>query len=369
MTTCTKVGAAVVLSGLLLGCGDRGAPISTSQSDSTTKAPVSITVDSVPLWSVVEADPRDSVRFAFRTLITTLLLANGNVAVASGYELVYFDSGGRALRRVGRRGDGPGEFTSVGGLFHSGGGLGVWDASGKFLRYSGSGDFLREAQAVERARSAAGWLDGVGPVIVRGSLQGPREYILHDSTGTVLRTVSEMPALPSLRVGGESPSVECTPRYFEAVVGRTLHVADQPSGTVKAISADGATRSLFTSVSRRRITPEIIAFFRRNYESLPADSLNEAMRRFGNVGDPLPYTWDAMLPDPQGRLWLRIAECDLASIRGDREWEVIDSVGALVGTHRSRHLFRAVLGDRAIVVSYDSLDRPHVKLMRVRIGG
>jgi hypothetical protein len=67
---------------------------------------------------------------------------------------------------------------------------------------------------------------------------------------------------------------------------------------------------------------------------------------FGEPGDSLLVTWDRMIPDPTGRLWLRFSAC---INERDRIWDVIDTTGAQVGTLRSNlHIIAAF--ERALLV-------------------
>jgi hypothetical protein len=323
---------------------------------------------SEPLFTAAESKSGDSVQFAFAQLIRPLMVNESTVVVGSAGELIHLDTEGKAMRVAGRRGDGPGEFSSMQGLFHADTLTGILDRGGKVVLYTHSGDFVRDVPIPGGPLTgAAGWMAGYGPVVLRGLLGGPREYALHDAAGAAVRPLLQMPAIPSLRVAGASPSVECTPRYFETVVGATLYVVDQDSGTLQSVTADGASRTIYTSRLRRAITEKIIAFFIRPYEAaqISRDSMDLVLRRFGKPGDPLPYTWDAIVADPGGRIWLRLAECELDAIRGERAWEVIDTAGALVGVHRSRSNLRSILNDRALVVTYDSLDRVSVNVVRI----
>jgi hypothetical protein len=95
------------------------------------------------------------------------------------------------------------------------------------------------------------------------------------------------------------------------------------------------------------------------------DSTRPAAEQIGGVGDPLPSAWMQIVPDPTGRLWLRVAECFRHP--DPRVWEIIDTSGTLVARveiPRSSRLI-AVRGDRALIVRSDSLGVEHVESFRV----
>lgn len=73
-------------------------------------------VDSVPVLRIGNEEPGP---FQFSFVPIGLLLPGGEIAVAelSTNEIRLFDSQGRHLRSVGRRGQGPGEFQAISGLF------------------------------------------------------------------------------------------------------------------------------------------------------------------------------------------------------------------------------------------------------------
>jgi len=101
------------------------------------------TVSDTPLLSIGE-DGRDSANLLFG-IRSPHRRADGTIALGNGGspDLRFYDQGGKFVRSIGRRGDGPGEFQGMYGLFHCAGDtmvvrerrrLSFWDGDGRFVR-------------------------------------------------------------------------------------------------------------------------------------------------------------------------------------------------------------------------------------------
>src|SRR5690606_29883698 len=97
----------------------------------------------------------------------------------------------------------------------------------------------------------------------------------------------------------------------------------------------------------------------------PPDAVEAMLERIGEVGSPIPSKWSEVLPDPIGRLWLRVVDC--AARPELQEWQVIDTAGAPVATALvpSALDVLAVHGSRLLARRRDELDVEHVELYRI----
>ena len=142
---CTHALVALVLT-VSLGCSPRDAPgPTTSVRDS---AGVTISENSGAEWTEatawrLSAEPTLTIG-AFDGAEEYLLfqangarrLSNGDILIANGgtYELRFYDPSGTHVRSVGREGDGPGDFRSMGGVWRLGSdSIAVWDSGNRRL--------------------------------------------------------------------------------------------------------------------------------------------------------------------------------------------------------------------------------------------
>jgi hypothetical protein len=363
---------------IAIACADDGMRGGAAGLAAGACCPRTLVLEQPPVFAVTDGDgPPGSSSFALVSVSHASILASGVTVVANRDELIFLDTAGRALTIAGRRGNGPGEFAGIRAVFEADDGIGVFDArQSRVSRYSTSGVHLGDMSIEPRPyRSVVGWLRGVGPVSSADVPGGMRHYFARDARGKVIGEFDSPDSLPSFlvrwtrgdgRILTTDPWLECTPSRLAGVMGDNLYVADQSAGTIIAISPDGSRRVIYKSPTRRRVTDEVRARLRVAYEldSVPPDTIDAVLRRFGSSGDPLPFAWQTMLVDPTGRLWLQIAECLPPE---EREWEVIDTAGTAVGTVRVRGAaLRAARGDRVLAATFDSLEVPYATLFRVR---
>lgn len=162
--------------------------------------------------------------------------------------------------------------------------------------------------------------------------------------------------------------LECSPRVLEAVVDSMLYIVDSPRNQVIAVSPSGAQRTIYRSASRPLVDARAVSALDASLASavargVPRDIMVRERARFvGDVGQPLPLTWDAVVPDPDGRLWLRHGQCHPDAVRS---WEIIDIDGRLLGTHRSDRSIVAARGDLVAVRAFDAFEVAHLAAYRV----
>jgi hypothetical protein len=349
------------------------------------------TLEDRPLFSVTEnAGVGGSRPFQIVSFGHALVLADGRTVVADQNGLLYFDTAGRAVTVAGGRGNGPGEFTRIRAVFEAADAIGAFDEQSRISLYSRTGEHIRDIRFEMGPYPAVhGWLRSSGPVTSSARPREQRRYTIRNASGAPVRTFVSPVTLPSFNVywppgtggpvlrpgpggapgidrGQSSPALECTPRDLAVVVGDVLYVADQAAGRILALSTDGTQREIYRSLRRPRVTAAILADLRRSYlrDGTPPDSIAAVLARFGREGSPLPFTWESILADPSGRLWLQVAKCIGP---GEREWEVIDTTGRALATFRSgAGGVRAVRGNRAAVITADSVDVIYVNLFRIR---
>jgi hypothetical protein len=141
-----------------------------------------------PVWSDGEGwrfDPQPSVVlpqegniFLFR-LTGAFRLADGTMVVVDHglMEVLFFDPGGRLVRKAGGRGEGPGEFTSISGAaLAAGDTLTIWESSARRItRLAPDGSLISATRGpVELfpSGSEGSWVAPNGSVFVRHTLPG-----------------------------------------------------------------------------------------------------------------------------------------------------------------------------------------------------
>lgn len=153
--------AALLATVVSAACAER-APGPGSDLDTWAVAPVPITS-----IGVVDGDPE----YLFQRLTAALFTIDGHIVVADGGLLVLreYAPDGAFLRRMGREGDGPGEFRSLRGIWtDSADTIGVWDAQALRLTYFGPDRTVARTVGLEAANATLGaggldFLAGVFP--------------------------------------------------------------------------------------------------------------------------------------------------------------------------------------------------------------
>lgn len=164
---------------------------------SATTVPV-WTVDAAPIFDIAATHADGTVAFLYADGAT--MLSSGNVVVADAFDasLRVFNERGKALRKVGRRGSGPGEFEGLGWIQQCGADtVFVWDhLQGKISVIDTAGAFVRQyperANTYDLACSRGGRVVGMtmppitGPPNPKGeTYQAP--LWLADTGGKVVR--------------------------------------------------------------------------------------------------------------------------------------------------------------------------------------
>ncbi|MGH7927296.1 MAG: 6-bladed beta-propeller, partial [Candidatus Binatia bacterium] len=89
--------------------------------------------------------------YLFQSVAAARFLGDGRIVVADRglHELRIYSSEGKFQRRLGRRGEGPGEFSQVGGMWlTSEGSIAVWDAANRRITTFGNSDWRHNTKRI-----------------------------------------------------------------------------------------------------------------------------------------------------------------------------------------------------------------------------
>ena len=352
---------------LLIGCRGDG--------DAATKPGLAVS-DSVPEFALDSAAPflgfaaglahmPDGVIAGYEGV----LLSDHLAAVANYDHVLLYDARTDSAQAIGRKGSGPGEFRRLNHVYHVAGGFLTSDNIQRRLSFfRSSGEFDRSV--IIETGTAIGWLDGTGPVTRRGGFTAPTTYRSHDSVGRLGRDLITLPAPPVLHVTTTSQEgtehlfmgSQCDPPVLAAVIGHTLFVADQKTGRVLAVSADGTSRVAFVSPRKSRVTTQVHERVKSTYARVRPAERDAVLEQIGDIGDSLYVTWDQMIPDVSGRIWLRFSGC---VNERPRIWDIMDTSGTHRGTVRTDlHIVAAY--DRSVLVrGEDSIGTPELAIWKL----
>lgn len=352
----TLVSMATVALLALVGCGDR-VEVPVSEVAISDSAGVTI-VDVGPLPGV--AAPEWELERRFNTARTGVelfrvssgrILADGRVVLgdAGNDELLLLESGGRLERRIGRSGDGPGEFRGIVSLHVAGDGFSVYDARlGRWTRFDRAGsvvstDAMSPPDRIVDLRPLA--VDPAGELLaVYGSMRRfGREGIRRDTTPLLrYNDLDRAPDTLGLWASEEwyyAPTPGGTARTYVGF-GRSLAAYGR-----KDLAVLGDTDSLHISLfdargeERMRIRgagatipatdEESERWRRRTGERLSASAPDEVRELFlqAPVHESYP-AFDAAIVDAEGRVWVgATARLDAQ----ERLWVVFDTEGSPAG--------------------------------------
>ena len=268
---------------------------------------------------------------AAQPFLSSILLGNGTIVVNDLTQLKYFRSDGTLIRAVGRRGNGPMEFTQTREMcrlrgdsilvFDYNGRLSLWDAAGRFAhafarppgrRVPGScdefGNFVAQDAVAHRNQGATDDVDALFATrlirpdgsVVRdlGLLPGP------ESRGLIGRVPSIIPLRESLLVCGARNyellwrNTAGKPRQIARLGRRPLGISEEESRARVARSVPSNITSAEGEVLRNNLSSRGFAKFWPAYSSVRVDVA--------------------------GRVWVADYESEAA-------WTVFDSSGTLVG--------------------------------------
>ncbi len=346
------------LSLLLLGCSAPTVdPPSVSATDSAGVTLVHVhRLDDLdlPTWeSDVVFSTASSDSLLLNQLAVALFLPDSSLLVGSGVDLFQLDANGTLLRRIGRAGDGPGEFRGISRLLITEDSLiavsEMWPGRLTVLRPDGS-----VAQYIARLGGAVSSTErepiairdrgvilstfgqffpnrGELPGIVTGELErDPMPLFVHDSTGTIRDSLGSWLGLERARVALDGQTMRLTVPFARSVVhdGRGGVVVIGPTDSLDLSVYEGGRLALRIAGSppHRPASPQLRQAWRDtmvHWNGGNNETFLEAMRTAPRVPE-LP-TVGAVVVDDQRNLWVG----GYATV-GDtlRTWTVFSREGA-----------------------------------------
>jgi len=357
--------------------------------------PVPWQVDAEPLVSIgsVSGNPDqelDQVMGAVRLPDDGIVVANGG-----RLELLFYDRGGKFLRRVGRPGGGPGEFKSVEWLArHRSDSVMVLDVWNQRVSYfDGKGNLGRSVRFEPNAQipfprpmavfADGSFLAGKGlfnlggkPPVRTERTSEPLFHIAADGATAVL--LDSFPG-PEMVIAPTGPrgQMERRGRPFGhatafAAAGDQFYVADNETYEVRVYSISGQLKQ----VIRKQTTPLAItdADVRAYEDSVLAtgDAMQRRQMRamFENL-PPAPTAYPAYAPDilidTEGNLWIRESSRPGAQ---HSQWSVFAPSGELLGSldMPPRLDVLEVGTDYVLGLARDDMDVEYILKYRLRKG-
>jgi hypothetical protein len=270
--------------------------------------------------------------------LRTLRVTDGRIVVNDYASVKIFDSTGRLLHVLGRRGNGPGEFQQTHSVCHGAGNslivrdnvlrrASVFTLQGKFVRTitangspTGSGCFS-DGSLLVQTNARVSEADNTSPDRARYA-DRVADYHRESTSGREVRAIGSWRAF--------RPSAFQAPIMVQVVNDR-IYIGDSQDASVRVLDGSGKlTRVVRWRAPRTRVTNELLE--RRVRASVPKDAprsvIDEriAALRLEPVADLLP-AFLQMLVDPSGRIWLEDYPLEARSAW----WTVLDRDGSLLG--------------------------------------
>ncbi|HLM68975.1 MAG TPA: hypothetical protein VK358_15660 [Longimicrobium sp.] len=282
-------------------------------------------------------------------------LGDGRVVVADGgaHALRFYDARGRHLQSTGRRGNGPGEFEQMGGLWRfRGDSLAVWDLrQARLSVYSPSGELVRTVLPQPGPRGAYAPLYGMfsdgsfvlgagmnmGEIFAGGSrrFRDRFQLVRYGADGIASDTVGEFPDdKRDAEVAGTGFSLTPVPfgkRTFVAIGGKRGFVATGDAPEV-AVFEPGKRPSLIVRQNRpaRPVRDEDISAYRQHAltsaDPRERPAIEARLRRLQFPKTMAPF--GAIRAGAGDHVWLRAT--DTPGGARPSLWTVLSPAGELV---------------------------------------
>lgn len=288
-------------------------------------------LEPTPLLSIggVEAEGASS----FSNVAGVVRLGDGRVVVAdaSTNELRVFDQAGDFVRKLGRKGRGPGEFDGLFKLVRVADTVGAVDRAGRLQVFAPDGSLLRSvarpafrvgALAFQGSYFADWTLLAFGypepPDLTRSRILAPMTVGLVSPDGSDQRIIDTLPGVEVVRTGGGPPlPVQFAPQSYLVVAGDRACGGYPVVWEVKCFDRKGRLVSRTTrDVPRAPLPPDARAFYEaetmRAVRSAPKAQLAEVkeMLRLTQYAATAP-AYGRLVGNGAGELW--IAPFDLRS--------------------------------------------------------
>lgn len=350
----STVASLVTASGLLfafgVGCVAGETERAAEEAGGLLLEAAAIQVAPAPFLEVGGKEADDS--FHFFAVSDAVLLPDGRLIVANSgeYELLVFDAQGRFLRRLGNKGEGPGEFSAglTPRLFVTGDELLATSGVGRVNRYALP---ALEWTATERLASEGSTMQpalvgaftdgslllGSYPIEARGPTPVPE---LRQPSINLFRTA--VPGDSGIRVATVREAARYTHnsgpitshvgvplfgRDIFAVSDSTLVVVPTDSGTIRYVGADAALQGVLRWKVDQAPASEAWSSYAAGAERRVRDfppPLKKHLLSFYDVDIPLPEmaaVYRSVLVDATGAIWL--ARIDWSGSESN-SWDVVD---------------------------------------------
>jgi len=341
-----------------------------AEGDAWTLAPT-------PRLEIGEAE--GDLPYIFARIVGAVRLEDGRIVVADGQsdEVRFFDANGTFLSKVGREGEGPGEYTYVRYLDRcAGDSISVFDLNWPVTVYDQQGNFGRETPLFEPgsrrtpyqlscSRAGRFLITGWGiEGLVLGFYRTTAPVSLLDRDGTPIASLGVFPS--SERLGNEHGS---SPHPFGkttvlAAGDEALYVGTADEFEIRVFDLTGTLLRLIRGPRRdRRITDDDVKAYRDARLAGVEPNRRPAIER--EIRDmPMPDEFPAyggLRLDRQGFLWVQQWRRPRAT---DARWWVFDPTGRMLGTvvfPLALHLTE-IGGDYVLGVVRDELGVERVRL-------
>ena len=300
----------------------------------------------------------------FTEIAAATRLADGSIAIADRRtsEIRIFDASGKFLRKLGRRGQGPGEFNEIADIRVIGRDtLVAWDAFGRFTVFSPTGNVARtftlradpdSGRPVGLARGALGDGSFFAYRVARipappneAAVRDTQHVSLYTRDGAYVRSVGNFLGLERLLdAGGSMPGPDGVLRAAWSVRGKPfaretymrtgaewLYVARGDRYEILGFDRTGTLKRIIrTDGEPAPVTSAIIVAHRaeRRSRNSPSRPIVDPKIDASWYPKVLP-AYGALRIDPAQRLWVQDYP-----IPGEKQhrWKVFDRNGALLGT-------------------------------------
>lgn len=349
-------------------------------------------VDPKPVLSIGSAGERPDQ--TLDQVTAAMKLANGEIVVANGgsLELLVYDGNGRLLRRVGRRGGGPGEFMSLEWLSrYRGDSILAVDVSNQRVSYfDASGEFGRSIRLVSNAelpypRPVGVFADGsfaaLRGLYVLGArppirVVRPPETLFHVGAdgASVTKILTFLGRESVIGPSGPGGSFERRGRPFGretafAAAGDRLYVGDNESYDIRVYSVAGQLQEIIRSRNpARAITAADVRAFQDSILRDAKGPESRQMRVFIDQLPPHPEAYPAFAGklhiDVRGCLWVRESAAPGSRVSA---WDVFTDQGVLLGTVEigARVTILDIGADFILALRRDELDVEYVEEYRL----
>ena len=365
------------LAALIMLCAATTVLAQTSASTVHDSAGIRIVENARPLWTTASAwtlsatpvllfGSRDEPAYTFSRVGAATRLVDGRIVVAerANVHLRVFDSTGRYLRTMGRKGQNPGEFTDIGIMMRLPGDSLAVESMQYTSIFSPEGQFVRR---VDYGPFAPGMLQSPfvavigrftdGSTVVGDLPQGRRggrgaarwtdssTLLLVDQSGAVVRQVDRVPAV-SFGASVYAPTpLTFGPELIQASAANHVYLGFGDQYAIREYDAGWTLRRIIRRAWKPQpLTSADITTYVDAWMTLWSTDNGEVRERDrlarlnASFPDALPAFVD-FLASPSGELWLRDPDlagaascaCLTSVTAGPSLWSVFDASGRWLG--------------------------------------